>query len=93
MWLAFSFVFGLIVGSFLTAFVDRLKAGRNFITARSSCDSCSKKLQFLDLIPLLSWLFLKGRCRHCQAKIGYAYFLIELISGLAFLAFYYLVAL
>ena len=80
---------GLIAGSFLTAFVDRLRDGRNFINARSTCDSCRKKLGFLDLVPLFSWLFLRGRCRHCKKPVSCYYPVVELIAALAFGAFYW----
>lgn len=88
MLIALIIVLGLIAGSFLTAFVDRLKDGRDFLKSRSSCDGCSKALAARDLVPVFSWLFLRGRCRRCQAKISYAYPLIELMTALSFLAFY-----
>ena len=83
-------VLGLVGGSFLTAFVDRLHDGRNFMTGRSTCDSCKKKLGFWDLIPLFSWLALKGRCRRCKKKISCHYPLIESVSAAIFVLFYVL---
>ena len=84
-----SLVAGLIAGSFLTVFVDRLRDGRNFISGRSTCDSCHKKLGALDLVPLLSWLALRGRCRHCRKSVSWRYPAVELITGLGFAAFYW----
>ena len=59
MLIALIIVLGLIAGSFLTAFVDRLKDGRDFIRGRSSCDSCSETLRIVDLIPLVRLVFFK----------------------------------
>ena len=81
-------ILGLIAGSFLTAFVDRLRDGRNFIVGRSTCDSCRQRLGVLDLVPLFSWLFLRGRCRHCRRVVSWYYPVVELASGLSFAAFY-----
>ena len=81
-------ILGLVAGSFLTAFVDRLRDGRNFIVGRSACDNCHKRLGVVDLVPLFSWLFLRGRCRHCRQAIGLYYPTIELVSGVSFVVFY-----
>ena len=83
-------VAGLIVGSFLTVFVDRLRDGRNFVNARSTCDSCHKKLSALDLVPLFSWLLLQGRCRHCRQPVSYYYPMVELATATVFGLFYLL---
>ena len=82
-------VLGLISGSFLTSFIDRFHDGRNYMTGRSACNNCHKKLGFIDLVPLLSWLFLRGRCRRCQKKIGFYYPLVEAGSLLLFVLFYF----
>ena len=81
-------VLGLVAGSFLTAFIDRLHDGRNFVSGRSTCDSCKKKLGFWDLVPLLSWLVLRGRCRHCRKKVSCYYPLVETVSASSFVLFY-----
>ena len=81
-------ILGLLAGSFLTAFIDRLHDGRNFINARSTCDHCHKKLGFLDLIPLLSYLISKGHCRHCRRAIGRYYLLVEVATTMSFVIFY-----
>ena len=70
--------FGLCLGSFATALVYRLPRDISMLTkARSSCPSCRHTLGFPDLVPVFSYLFLKGRCRHCRAAIGPRYLLIE----------------
>lgn len=86
--LALIALLGLVAGSFLTAFVNRLHEGRNFVSDRSTCDSCRQKLTVLDLIPLFSWLLLRGRCRHCQKKVSFYYPLVELVSLITFVLFY-----
>jgi len=84
------FAFGLCVGSFLNVLIDRLPRGEQIIKGRSYCDHCRKSLSFFDLIPLLSFLLLKGRCRYCGKKISFYYPLVELITAISFiLVFYY----
>ena len=63
-------VLGAIVGSFVGAALERLPAGRSVVTGRSRCDHCSTALSIQDLLPVVSWLALKGRCRTCGGPIG-----------------------
>ena len=77
---------GLAAGSFLNCAAIRLVNGEKISRGRSHCMSCGHVLAASDLIPLFSWLFLKGRCRYCGAKISARYPLSELISALVFLA-------
>jgi leader peptidase (prepilin peptidase)/N-methyltransferase len=80
---------GLILGSFATALSYRVPRGVSVVTVkRSRCPACRKNLGAADLVPLLSWVFLKGRCRHCGARIGWRYPLIELATLALCLAFY-----
>lgn len=74
------FFLGLSIGSFLNVVIDRLPAGRS-ILGRSESDCCHRRLGFLDLIPLLSFLLSSGRCRHCGAKISLYYPLVELLTA------------
>lgn len=76
-----AFVFGACVGSFLNVIADRLPAGRSFWTGRSACDACGTPLRSLDLVPVLSYLALRGRCRYCHASIPRRVPVIELVSG------------
>ncbi len=80
---------GLIFGSFATALSYRLPRDISMVTrVHSQCPSCRHNLGLPDLIPLFSWLFLKGKCRHCGARIGVRYPLIELATlGLCMLFF------
>ena len=63
------FILGLFFGSFYTVIGLRLPRKENFITTRSYCDTCHHELTLLDMVPILSYLFLRGRCRYCKAKI------------------------
>ena len=79
------FVLGLIFGSFLGVIIDRLPQERNIVAGRSMCDTCERSLEWIDLIPLVSFIMFKGRCRRCKTKLSYRYPLLELITGSAYL--------
>jgi leader peptidase (prepilin peptidase)/N-methyltransferase len=79
------FLFGLIVGSFLNALIHRLHSGQKIVNDRSRCVSCGHELRVLDLIPLVSFVFLRGRCRYCAKKISWQYPIVELATALSFL--------
>ncbi len=79
------FLFGLVVGSFLNCVIYRLEREESFLKGRSYCPFCKHILNWQDLIPVLSFLFLKGRCRYCQQKISLQYPLVELATGLIFI--------
>lgn len=72
---------GLLLGSFLNVVIYRLPAGKSLVTPPSSCGSCGHRLGPPDLVPVLSYLFLKGRCRHCGAGISPRYPLVELLTA------------
>lgn len=82
--LAFLFLLGLTVGSFLNVLIDRLPKEEKFFWGRSHCDSCRHKLSWYDLIPVVSWLFLNRRCRYCRHFISFQYPLVELTTGVFF---------
>jgi len=75
------FIFGLFLGSFLNTIALRLETKEKFILARSHCPHCGKTLKWFELIPLLSFLLQKGKCRGCQKKISFRYPLIEIFTG------------
>ena len=81
-------VLGLVVGSFLTVFVDRLHDGRRWAIARSECDTCNALLRPVDLVPVFSWLLSKGQCRYCKCSVSWRYPVIELTTAGAFIASY-----
>ncbi|HEX4662007.1 MAG TPA: prepilin peptidase [Candidatus Saccharimonadales bacterium] len=75
---------GLCMGSFVNALVWRLKTNRNFVTERSMCVHCHHQLSTLDLIPVVSWLILKGSCRYCGKPISWQYPIVELLVVILF---------
>lgn len=79
------FIFGTIIGSFLNVLILRYNTGISAMKGRSFCFSCGKKLGGLELIPLFSFIFQKGRCLGCKSKISWQYPLIEGLTGLLFL--------
>ncbi len=83
------FVFGLIIGSFLNCLIWRLYKEET-ILGRSRCPLCSRKIEWYDNIPILSFFILRRRCRFCKNKISWQYPAVELISGLLFLLSFYL---
>jgi leader peptidase (prepilin peptidase)/N-methyltransferase len=80
------FLFGLTVGSFLNVVICRLETKEPIFLSRSHCPYCGTSLKWFDNIPLLSFVFLGGRCRYCRRKISYRYPLVELATGLLFLS-------
>jgi len=83
--LFFIFIFGLVVGSFLNVVILRLGTKKSALKGRSFCPHCKHTLAWYDLIPVLSFVLLKGRCRYCAKKISWQYPLVELATGLVFL--------
>lgn len=80
--LILAFIFGTMVGSFLNVCVYRIPEGRSIVLPASHCRSCKKPIAFYDNIPLVSFLLLKGKCRHCAAPLSFQYPLVELLTGL-----------
>ncbi len=76
--------FGLIIGSFTNVLI--LREGTDALKGRSACPLCGKKLEVRDLIPVLSWMFLRARCRACDAPISVQYPIVEMVVGLGFFA-------
>ncbi len=77
------FAFGLVIGSFLNVVIYRLEKEEK-LTGRSYCPNCKHNLSWQDLIPVFSFLFLKGKCRYCGKKISLQYPLLEILTGLIF---------
>ncbi len=77
-------VLGLLVGSFLNVVIHRVPAGRSILAPPSACPACGARIRWHDNVPLVSWLLLRGRCRHCRAAIPVRYPLVELGTGVAF---------
>ena len=85
-----TFIFGSIWGSFCNVCIYRLPYNESVIKGRSFCLSCKNKIKWYDNIPFLSFIFLRGKCRNCSNKISFQYFLVELLSGISFLAIFFL---
>ena len=78
------FLYGITIGSFLNVCIYRIPKKENIATERSHCMSCGTQLRWNDLVPLFSWLFLRGKCRYCGTKISIQYPLIEFINGVGY---------
>jgi leader peptidase (prepilin peptidase) / N-methyltransferase len=83
------FVLGLAFGSFLNVCIYRMPLGISVVTPRSACPKCKQPIALYDNIPVLSWLILRGRCRHCKTHISARYLMIELLTGVLFFSCYW----
>lgn len=83
----FMFAIGATLGSFYTLAVYRIPLKQDITHTRSYCPKCNHKLNFWDLIPILSYIFLGGKCRYCKEKIRPRYLILEISSGLVFLLY------
>jgi leader peptidase (prepilin peptidase)/N-methyltransferase len=79
------FAFGAVIGSFLNVCVHRMPLDQSIVTPPSHCPHCNQRIHWADNIPLLSYLALRGKCRHCGATISPRYFVVELLTAVLFL--------
>lgn len=84
--IAICFILGLIIGSFLNCLIYRLSVKQSFLKGRSYCPKCKHRLSWRDLVPVLSYLELGGKCRYCGEAISFQYPLVELSAGILFAA-------
>ena len=84
-----AFILGTVVGSFCNVCIGRWPAGESVIKPRSRCPKCLNSIAWYDNVPLISWLALGARCRHCKAPISMQYPIVEGLTGLLFLAVYW----
>ncbi len=82
------FVFGAVIGSFLNVLIYRLPIGMDFKKGNSICPNCKHKLNWKDLFPLFSWIFLGGKCRYCKAPISKQYPIVEALNGMFYVFSY-----
>ena len=78
------FIFGIVIGSFLNVCIYRLPLGESVVVAPSHCMGCGGKLQWFDMVPVVSWIVLGGKCRFCKAKISAQYPIIEGVNGILY---------
>ncbi len=81
-----SFIFGTVIGSFLNVCIYRLPKEESIVYPGSHCTLCNEPISFYNNIPILSYLFLRGKCSKCNSKISFRYPLVEILTGLLFLA-------
>lgn len=82
--LAMAFVLGAVIGSFLNVVILRTPLKQSIVVNRSHCWTCGEQLKNIDLIPILSYIFLGGKCRFCKSKISPRYWIVELITAIMF---------
>jgi len=85
---AIVFVYGIIIGSFLNVCIYRIPKKESIVIGASHCTGCGNKIKWYDLIPILSYLFLLGKCRYCKEKISLQYPCIEFLNGIGWLGLY-----
>ena len=82
------FALGLLIGSFLNVVILRINTGRSVVHGRSACARCNRELRWYELIPVFSFLALRGRCRTCRIDISFQYPFVELITAIVFVFLY-----
>lgn len=85
---ALIFIFGTVIGSFLNVCIYRLPQRLSIVTGRSFCPSCGVRLSALDMVPVLSYAVLRGKCRRCKARISLIYPVVEVFTGVVYLLLY-----
>jgi leader peptidase (prepilin peptidase)/N-methyltransferase len=89
--LVIAFVFGIALGSFLNVVIIRIDDWKSIITGRSQCPNCKTQLRWYDLIPVISYATLRGRCRYCAKPISFQYPIVEVVMGILVMLAYALV--
>lgn len=82
------FLFGLLIGSFLNVVILRMNTGRSVVVGRSKCAHCNRELTWYELIPVFSFLGLRGKCRTCRLPVSFQYPLVELTTAIVFVVCY-----
>ncbi len=83
------FIFGVVVGSFLNVCIYRIPRGLSIIIPSSRCPTCGNQIRFYDNIPIISYVFLKGRCRYCNSEISIRYPLVEALNAILYVLILY----
>lgn len=82
------FALGLLIGSFLNVVIFRMNTGRSVVHGRSACARCNHTLKWYELVPVFSFLALRGKCRTCKVDISFQYPLVELVTAIVFVILY-----
>ncbi|MEG2985231.1 MAG: prepilin peptidase [Peptostreptococcaceae bacterium] len=83
-----SFVMGAIFGSFYNVCIYRIPEKQSIVSPPSHCYNCNTRLKYIDLVPIISWIFLKGKCRYCEAKVSSRYAIVEFLTAILFSLIY-----
>ena len=83
------FIYGIVIGSFLNVVIYRVPKKENIVVVNSHCMNCGYQLSWYDLVPIFSWLALRGKCRKCGDKISVQYPLIEALNGVLYMVVFY----
>lgn len=84
MCIAITIIYGILIGSFLNVCIYRIPEKQSVVVVRSHCMSCGKQIKWYDLVPLVSFLILRGRCRYCKAKLSWQYPAVEALNGILY---------
>ena len=82
-------IYGILIGSFLNVCIYRIPEELSVVTGRSHCTNCNRKLKWYELVPIISYIFLLGRCRSCKSHISIQYPIIEALNGLMYVLVFY----
>lgn len=83
-WTLVTIIYGILIGSFLNVCIYRIPEKQSVVVVRSHCMSCGKQIKWYDLVPLVSFLILRGRCRYCKAKLSWQYPAVEALNGILY---------
>lgn len=83
-WMTITIIYGVLIGSFLNVCIYRIPEKQSVVVVRSHCMSCGKQIKWYDLVPLVSFLILRGKCRYCKAKLSWQYPSVEALNGILY---------
>ena len=83
-WTIVTIIYGILIGSFLNVCIYRIPEKQSVVVGRSHCMSCGKQIKWYDLVPLVSFLVLRGKCRYCKAKLSWQYPAVEALNGILY---------
>ncbi|NSW89312.1 MAG: prepilin peptidase [Firmicutes bacterium] len=87
------FIMGLVVGSFLNVCIYRIPRRESVVAGASHCPDCGRKIKWYDMVPVLSYILLKGRCRFCKNRISLRYPVVEFLNGITWLTLHIILGL